>query len=58
MQKRMKRAYLTAALASVVVTLLGAAAVAQSTDVGTWKLNLTKSMYKSRPCAQERHHED
>ena len=49
MQIRMKRAYLRATLAGVMAALLGAAAVAQSTDVGTWKLNLTKSTYSPGP---------
>jgi hypothetical protein len=49
MRTRMKCAYLSAALASVLVALLGGAVLAQSTDsqVGTWKLNLEKSTYSA-----------
>ena len=51
MQARMKRAYLSAAFASVLAALLGGAVLAQSTDsqVGTWKLNLAKSKYSPGP---------
>ena len=51
MQTRMKRAYLSAAFASVLAALLGGAVLAQSTDsqVGTWKLNLAKSKYSPGP---------
>ena len=51
MQARMKRAYLSAAFASVLAALLGGAVLAQSTDsqVGTWKLNPAKSRYSPGP---------
>ena len=51
MQTRMTRAYLSAALASVLAVSLGGTALAQSTDsqVGTWKLNLAKSKYSPGP---------
>ncbi len=51
MQTGMKRAYLSAAFASVLAALLGGAVLAQSTDsqVGTWKLNLAKSKFSPGP---------
>ena len=51
MPTRMKRAYLPAAVASMLAALLGGAVLAQSTDsqVGTWKLNLAKSKYSPGP---------
>jgi hypothetical protein len=51
MQTGMKRAYLSAAFASVLAALLGGAVLAQSTDsqVGSWKLNLAKSKFSPGP---------
>jgi hypothetical protein len=51
MQTRMTRAYLAAAVASVVTALLGGAVLAQGTDsqVGSWKLNVAKSKYSPGP---------
>jgi len=49
MQTRIQRTHLTAVVVGVLTALLGGGIFAQSTEVGTWKLNVEKSKYSPGP---------
>jgi hypothetical protein len=49
MQTRLKRACLSVAFAGVVTALLGGTLLAQSNDVGTWKMDVAKSKFSPGP---------
>jgi hypothetical protein len=49
MQTTTQRTHLTAALVGVLTALLGGEVFAQSTEVGTWKLNVERSTYSPGP---------